>query len=60
MFRCVFICVKTFYTLSVAGFSGDGGESLSFHSGSKFTTKDQDNDRDGGSNCAQRFQGAWW
>ena len=26
----------------------------------KFTTKDQDNDTKGPSNCAQRFLGGWW
>lgn len=26
----------------------------------KFTTFDQDNDNDGGRNCAEDFKGAWW
>ncbi len=30
------------------------------HSGYQFTTKDQDNDRQGETNCAQEHFGAWW
>ena len=36
------------------------GDSLSYHNGKKFSTKDQDNDVDSGSSCAVRFHGAWW
>jgi hypothetical protein len=35
------------------------GNSLKYHNGMKFTTKDQDNDRSSGS-CAAQDKGAWW
>uniref|UniRef100_H2Z273 Fibrinogen C-terminal domain-containing protein n=1 Tax=Ciona savignyi TaxID=51511 RepID=H2Z273_CIOSA len=47
------------YSLTVSGYSGNAGDSLSFHSGRPFTTKDVDNDISGG-NCAVIEHGAWW
>ena len=32
----------------------------SVFSGMQFSTKDNDNDRDSGGNCATRHDGAWW
>ncbi|XP_034766313.2 microfibril-associated glycoprotein 4-like [Acipenser ruthenus] len=48
------------YTLSVYGFgNGGAGDSLSSHSGRKFSTFDRD--QDGASfNCAMEFRGAFW
>lgn len=47
------------YKLTVGGYSGTAGDSLSHHNGKKFTTKDQDNDNAGG-NCAISFESGWW
>ncbi len=33
---------------------------MSYHTGNQFTTKDQDNDRRSGSNCAYLYMGGWW
>ena len=38
---------------------GTGGDSLAYHNGYPFSTKDQDNDSDYG-NCAVACKGAWW
>ena len=31
-----------------------------YHKGMAFTTKDSDNDRYDGGNCATNYKGAWW
>ena len=51
---------STEYILNVAGYSGTAEDALTYHPGSKFTTKDNDNDRWGSNNCATHYQGAWW
>ncbi|XP_015762094.1 PREDICTED: microfibril-associated glycoprotein 4-like isoform X2 [Acropora digitifera] len=43
------------YKLRVGGFSGTAGDSLSYHHGSPFATKDRDNN-----GCALTNKGAWW
>ena len=52
---------STDYTLHVEGYSGMAGDALSYHHGSKFTTKDNDNDKEVyNANCAKMYRGAWW
>ena len=40
-------------------FAGTAGDSLGYHHGMSFSTKDRDNDNSGGS-CALGGTGAWW
>eukprot|EP00794_Sanderia_malayensis_P006833 gene6833-7601_t len=47
------------YKLEVSGFTGNRGDSLSYHNKMEFSTKDRDNDRYS-SHCAWLNQGAWW
>uniref|UniRef100_H2ZK89 Fibrinogen C-terminal domain-containing protein n=1 Tax=Ciona savignyi TaxID=51511 RepID=H2ZK89_CIOSA len=48
------------YTLKVTGYSGNAGDSLSYHNGRPFSTKDVDNDSNSGGSCAVTHHGAWW
>ncbi|GIY50030.1 techylectin-5A [Caerostris extrusa] len=49
------------YTLHVIGYSGNAGDSLeNIHNNRRFSTKDQDNDDDIKTNCAETYKGAWW
>ncbi|XP_046861286.1 techylectin-5B-like [Xenia sp. Carnegie-2017] len=48
------------YQLSLGAHSGNAGDSLSYHKGMAFTTKDSDNDKYRGGNCATNYKGAWW
>ena len=48
------------YTLSVTGYSGTAGDSLTGHNGYKFSTRDQDNDVHSSASCAQVHEGGWW
>jgi hypothetical protein len=47
------------FRLNVNGFSGNCSDSLSYHDGNMFSTKDRDNDVLS-ENCSQKFRGAWW
>ncbi|CAG5116211.1 unnamed protein product [Candidula unifasciata] len=48
------------YKLSVSGYSGTAGDSLTSHSDMFFSTLDTDNDKDDKISCAQKYLGAWW
>ena len=50
----------TEYTLTVGGYSGTAGDSLTWHNGRKFATRDNDNDYNYSGTCTQHYQGAWW
>ena len=54
---------STNYKLRVGGYMAGpppaAGDSLGYHNGMQFTTRDRDNDRSSGS-CATLRQGAWW
>ena len=41
-------------------FLGTAGDSLAYHRGAAFSTKDRDNDNYSGHNCAAAHKGAWW
>ncbi|XP_037653257.1 ficolin-1-like isoform X2 [Choloepus didactylus] len=48
------------YRLLLGSFvEGSAGDSLTSHNNNFFSTKDQDNDASS-SNCAERYEGAWW
>ena len=47
------------YRLIVAGYSGNAGDSLSFHNNMKFSTMDKDQDGHHG-HCAKAYQAGWW
>ncbi|XP_066270375.1 microfibril-associated glycoprotein 4-like [Branchiostoma lanceolatum] len=47
------------YKLLIGTYSGTAGDSLSYHNGRPFSTKDKDNDEHS-SSCALVHKGAWW
>ena len=36
------------------------GDSLTYHLGYKFSTRDQENDEWSGGSCAVKYKGGWW
>jgi len=47
------------YQLGIGTYSGTAGDSLTYHRGHPFSTKDEDNDN-WSKNCAEYRKGAWW
>ncbi|XP_062499537.1 ficolin-2-like [Corticium candelabrum] len=47
------------YSLTFTSYSGNASDSLAYHNGMAFTTKDSDNDKYN-SNCVTLSKGAWW
>nr|XP_022290455.1 ficolin-1-like [Crassostrea virginica] len=50
---------STNYLMTVSGYSGDAGDSMSYHNNAPFSAKDADHDTDS-ENCAVTFLTAWW
>ena len=48
------------YKLLIGGYSGDAGDSMAYHNGMKFSTKDNDNDPASAAHCAIVWSGGWW
>ena len=48
------------YELHVSGYSGNAGDSFSWHNGAMFTTYDRDNDLSTSKNCAMLLGGGFW
>uniref|UniRef100_A0A1X7TTS0 Fibrinogen C-terminal domain-containing protein n=1 Tax=Amphimedon queenslandica TaxID=400682 RepID=A0A1X7TTS0_AMPQE len=51
---------STEYILTVGGYSSTAGDSLGYHNGRRFSTRDNDNDLLSEINCAQTHTDAWW
>ncbi|XP_071946050.1 angiopoietin-related protein 2-like [Antedon mediterranea] len=47
------------YALTISGYTGTAGDSLTYHNGQQFSTYDRDNDKYS-INCAESWKGAWW
>ncbi|XP_071962383.1 ficolin-1-like isoform X2 [Antedon mediterranea] len=48
------------YKLICGNYSGNAGNSLTFHNNQQFSTFDQDHDTHSTLSCAGIFKGAWW
>ncbi|XP_002742424.1 uncharacterized protein LOC100367752 [Saccoglossus kowalevskii] len=48
------------YRLMIGSYSGSAGDSMHYHNGSQFSTRDQDNDVSESTHCANVYGGAWW
>lgn len=50
----------TNFKVSISGYTGNAGDSFSFHNNAKFSTYDRDNDSADSSSCSDVHRGAWW
>ncbi|XP_065146975.1 tenascin isoform X3 [Paramisgurnus dabryanus] len=50
---------KKHYTITVSGYSGTAGDSMTYHDGRPFSTKDKD-PRPFITRCAMSYRGGWW
>ncbi|KAM4641046.1 tenascin-R [Discoglossus pictus] len=50
---------RSMYKLRIGDYNGTSGDSLTYHQGRPFSTKDRDNDV-AVTNCALSYKGAWW
>ncbi|NWY05530.1 TENR protein, partial [Nothoprocta ornata] len=50
---------RNLYKLRIGEYNGTSGDSLTYHQGRPFSTKDRDNDV-AVTNCAMSYKGAWW
>ena len=48
------------YRLTANGYSGSAGDSLTYHDGAKFSTRNRDNDIWRNQSCADLRKGGWW
>ena len=48
------------YPLTTGGFTGVGSDLFAYHNGMKFSTTDNDNDKNSGVNCAASHKNGWW
>uniref|UniRef100_A0A671N8V6 Tenascin XB n=1 Tax=Sinocyclocheilus anshuiensis TaxID=1608454 RepID=A0A671N8V6_9TELE len=51
--------VKKHYTVRVSGYSGTAGDSLTYHNGRPFSTRDRD-PQPFITRCAMSYRGGWW
>ncbi|KAK2887356.1 hypothetical protein QQF64_013523 [Cirrhinus molitorella] len=51
--------VKKHYTIRVSGYSGTAGDSLTYHNGRPFSTRDRD-PQPFITRCAMSYRGGWW
>ncbi|GBM16000.1 Techylectin-5A [Araneus ventricosus] len=48
------------YKLNIGGYSGNAGDSMHYHNGNFFSTRDHDNDRARDYHCAGDMSSGWW